>query len=163
MLTELAARLVFAPLATAPPDLAAILGQMHATRPVEVFLLVVLFATQLAHFDRRVEISFFLNQSNYFDPQFRFLFNQRLNLLFLLSVAELVLFKCLLQLLYFKVHPLDFGFACLLKNAVFVNNLGFYVVKLICFLSERVALSLQLDYVLVFFVQFLKQLLLPQF
>lgn len=60
------------------------------------------------------------------------------------SISDFILFKCLLQLLNFKVHPLDFGFAGLLKDMVFVNNLSLDLIELVCFLSEGISLNLQL-------------------
>ena len=48
MLAELTARLFPALFTTAPPDLAAILGFMLPTAPIEIFLLLILFIAVLA-------------------------------------------------------------------------------------------------------------------
>lgn len=57
MLGKLTARLIFATLSTAPPELTSKLRPVQPTTPVEVVLLVELFATVLADFEPVVDFA----------------------------------------------------------------------------------------------------------
>jgi hypothetical protein len=90
MVAELAAWLVLAPLAAAPPNFAPKLRHMHPTRPVEVLLLQKLLPTQFADLRLGIKVALFLNELQNFDFEFGLLLNQSFHLLIVLRSSYLI-------------------------------------------------------------------------